>query len=81
MAPQLNAAAALIDQAAGHRTGLWDPAIYRFAASADSPFTPLSASGAGNDNLNFTGTSGQVFNAGSGFGDPDLAKLASDFAG
>jgi kumamolisin len=81
VAPQLNAAAALIDQVAGHRTGLWNPAIYRFAASADSPFTPLSASGTGNDNLYFTGTPGQVFNVGSGLGYPDLAKLASDFAG
>ena len=81
VAPQLNAAAALIDQAAGHRTGLWNPAIYRFAASPDSPFTPLSASGTGNDNLYFTGQPGQVFNVGSGLGYPDLAKLASDFAG
>jgi kumamolisin len=78
-APQMNAAAALIDQAVGHRTGLWNPAIYGFAASARSPFTPLSAQGASNDNLYYTGTPGQVFNPGSGLGYPDLAKLAGDF--
>jgi hypothetical protein len=81
VAPQLNAAAALIDQVAGHRTGLWNPAIYRFAASADSPFTQLSASGTGNDNLYFTGTPGQVFHVGSGLGYPDLAKLAAPSPG
>ena len=71
--------AALIDQAVGHRTGLWNPAIYGFALSAGSPFSPLSAQGTGNDNLYYTGTPGQVFNPGSGLGYPDLAKLASDF--
>jgi kumamolisin len=78
-APQLNGAAALIDQAVGHRTGLWNPAIYGFATSARSPFTPLSAQGTRNDNLYYTGTPGQVFNPGSGLGYPDLAKLADDF--
>jgi kumamolisin len=78
-APQLNGAAALIDQAVVHRTGLWNPAIYGFAMSASSPFTPLSAQGTSNDNLYYTGTPGQVFNPGSGLGYPDLAKLAGDF--
>jgi kumamolisin len=78
-APQLNGAAALIDQVVGHRTGLWNPAIYGFAMSARSPFTPLSAQGRSNDNLYYTGTPGQVFNPGSGLGYPDLAKLAADF--
>jgi subtilase family serine protease len=78
-APQLAAAAALIDQYAGHRAGLWNPSIYAFATSASSPFTPLSAQGTSNDNLYYTGTPGQVFNPGSGLGYPDLAKLAGDF--
>jgi kumamolisin len=78
-APQLNGAAALIDQAVGHRTGLWNPAIYGFAISARSPFTRLSAQGTNNDNLYYTGTPRQVFNPGSGLGYPDLAKLARDF--
>jgi kumamolisin len=78
-APQLAGAAALIDQYTGHRTGLWNPAIYTFAVSANSPFTPLSAQGPGNDNLYYTGTPGQLFNPGSGLGYPDLAKLADDF--
>jgi kumamolisin len=78
-AAQMNGAAALIDQYAGHRVGLWNPAIYGFAVSASSPFTPLPAQGTGNDNLYYTGTPGQVFNPGSGLGYPDLAKLAGDF--
>ena len=78
-AAQMNGAAALIDQDAGHRVGLWNPAIYSFALSSSSPFTPLDATGTGNDNLYYTGTSGQIFNPGSGLGYPDLAKLASDF--
>jgi kumamolisin len=77
---QLNGAAALIDQHVGHRVGLWNPAIYSFALGSSSPFTPLSTSGTGNDNLYYTGTPGQVFNAGSGLGYPDLAKLADDFS-
>jgi kumamolisin len=47
--------------------------------SASSPFTPLSAQGASNDNLYYTGTPGQVFNPGSGLGYLDLAKRAGDF--
>jgi subtilase family serine protease len=80
-APQLNGSAALIDQYVGHRVGLWNPVIYSFAASADSPFTPLDAAGASNDNLYYTGTPGQIYNAGSGLGYPDLAMLAGDFRG
>ena len=44
-AAQLNGAAALIDQYAGHRVGLWNPAIYSFALGSHSPFTPLNTSG------------------------------------
>jgi kumamolisin len=80
-APQLNGATALIDQYVGHRVGLWNPAIYGYALSASSPFTPLSAQGTSNDNLYYTGTPGQVFNPGSGLGYPNLAKLAGDFGG
>jgi kumamolisin len=78
-ASQLSGAAALIDQYVGHRVGLWNPAIYGFAVSGSSPFTPLSAQGTSNDNLYYTGTPGQVYNPGSGLGYPDLAKLAGDF--
>jgi kumamolisin len=80
VAPQLNGSTALIDQYVGHRVGLWNPAIYAFARSGDSPFTPLSTSGTSNDNLYYTGTPGQLFNAGTGLGYPDLGKLADDFA-
>jgi kumamolisin len=81
VAPQLNGATALIDQYVGHRVGLWNPSIYAFAQSGSSPFTPLGTSGTSNDNLYYTGTSGQVFNVGTGLGYPDLAQLAYDFAG
>jgi kumamolisin len=79
VAPQLNGSTALIDQYVGHRVGLWNPAIYSFARSGNSPFTALTTSGTTNDNLYYTGTPGQAYNAGSGLGYPDLAELASDF--
>jgi kumamolisin len=80
VAPQLNGAAAVIDQYLGRRAGFWNPAIYSFAASGHDPFSPLSRSGSGNDNLYFTGTPGQAYNAGAGLGVPDLAAIAHDFA-
>jgi kumamolisin len=79
VAPQLNGAAAVIDSYLGHRAGFWNPAIYQFAASRYSPFTVLSSSNAGNDNLYYTGTRGQIYTPGVGLGTPNLAKLAADF--
>jgi subtilase family serine protease len=79
VAPQLNGSTAAIDSWLGHRVGFWNPAIYQFATSRNSPFTPLDASGTSNDNLYYTGTPGNVYNVGSGLGTPDLAKLAGDF--
>jgi kumamolisin len=78
--PQLNGATAVIDSYLGHRVGFWNPAIYRFATQHNSPFTPLDATGTSDDNLYYTGTQGQVYNAGSGLGTPNLAELAADFA-
>lgn len=80
VAPQLNGATAAIDSLLGRRVGFWNPAIYRFAAQEDSPFTPLDTASSGNDNLYYTGTPGQRYNVGSGLGYPDLADLARDFA-
>ena len=83
VAPQLNGSAAVIDSYLGHRTGFWNPAIYKFAAASYSPFTPLDAStmshGILNDNLYYTGTTGAIYNPGTGLGVPNLAKLAADF--
>ena len=78
VAPQLNGAAALIDSALGRRTGFWNPAMYRFAAGKNSPFTPLDQASRNNGNLYYTGTPGHIYNAGSGLGTPNLAKLAAD---
>jgi kumamolisin len=80
VAPQLNGATALIDSLLGHRIGFWNPAVYRFAAHGNSPFTPLDEASNNNDNLFYTGTPGHIYNVGSGLGYPDLAKLAADFA-
>ncbi len=78
--PQLNGATAVIDSYLGHRVGFWNPSIYQFATQANSPFTPLDTTGTSNDNLYYSGTAGQIFNAGSGLGIPNLARLAADFA-
>jgi subtilase family serine protease len=80
VAPQLNGATAVIDQAVGHRVGFWNPSIYRWAAGPHSPFHPLDSASAGNTNLFNTGTPGHVFNPASGLGTPNLAMLARDFA-
>jgi kumamolisin len=79
VAPQLNGSAAVIDSYLHHRTGFWNPAIYRFAASSYTPFTPLDSASANNDNLYYTGTAGAIYNPGSGLGVPNLDKLALDF--
>ncbi|MGC8480240.1 MAG: S53 family peptidase [Acidimicrobiales bacterium] len=42
-APQLNAAATVIDSALGHRVGFWNPLVYSLAKGANSPFTPLDS--------------------------------------
>jgi subtilase family serine protease len=81
VAPQLNGSTAVIDQYVGHRVGLWNPQIYKFATSGNDPFTPMDTSGITNDNLYYTGTPGTVYNPATGLGYPNLAALASDFAG
>ena len=80
VAPELNGTAAVIDSALGHRTGFWNPSIYKFAQSANSPFAPLDVSGTSNDNLYYTGTPGTLYNPGAGLGTPNLTQLEADFA-
>jgi kumamolisin len=80
VAPQLNGATAVIDQAAGHRVGFWNPSIYRWAQQSGSPFHPLASASPDNDNLFYTGSPGHVWNPASGLGTPNLAALARDFA-
>lgn len=80
VAPELNGSAAVIDSALGGRTGFWNPSIYRFAQSQNSPFTPLDTPGTSNDNLYYSGTPGATFDPGAGLGIPDLSQLEADFA-
>lgn len=79
VAPQLNGIAALINTANGGRIGFWNPQIYRFAQQKNSPLTPLDATGTSNDNLYYTGRAGTIYNAATGLGTPNVAKLAADF--
>jgi kumamolisin len=79
VAPQLNGSAAVIDSYLGHRTGFWNPAIYKFATHKYTPFDPIDTSGASDTNLYYTGTAGHKYNAGTGLGTPNLSKLALDF--
>jgi subtilase family serine protease len=79
VAPQLNGSAAVIDSYLGHRVGFWNPAIYKFAASRHSPFTPIDSTGGSNTNIYYTGTRGHIYNPGTGLGTPNLSKLAADF--
>lgn len=81
VAPQLNGSTAVIDSFLGHRVGFWNPSIYAFATHRNSPFTPLTESGTGSDNIYYTGTPGLPYNEGSGLGTPNLSQLAYDFGG
>jgi kumamolisin len=77
--PQLNGSTAVIDSYLRHRVGFWNPDIYRFATSGNSPFMPLDQRGTQNDNLFYTGTPGVPYSVANGLGYPDLSKLAADF--
>ncbi|MGD0743431.1 MAG: hypothetical protein ABSA31_09165 [Acidimicrobiales bacterium] len=80
VALQLGGSTALINSCLGHRVGLWNPALPRFATAGNSPFTPLDAPGTSNESLCCSGSAGHVHEVGSGLGSPDLAKLARDIA-
>jgi subtilase family serine protease len=79
VAPQLNGAAAVINEAVGHRVGFWNPLIYRFAAGPGSPLHPLAQASPGNTNLFYTGSPGRRWNPATGLGTPDFAALARAF--
>jgi kumamolisin len=81
VAPQLNGSTAVIDSYLGHRVGFWNPSIYSYATSRNSPFTPLQVTGTSNDNIFFTGNPGSVYNESTGLGIPNLTSLAHDFSG
>jgi len=78
--PQLNGVTAVINSYVGHRVGFWNPSIYQFAQSPNSPFTPLQQAGTGNDNIYYTGNPGALFNEATGLGTPNISALAKDFA-
>jgi kumamolisin len=78
--PQMNGVTAVIDSFVGHRVGFWNPSIYQFAQSWNSPFTPLQQVGTNNDNLYYTGNPGALFNEATGLGIPNISALARDFA-
>jgi kumamolisin len=78
-APQLNGAAAVINEAVGRRVGFWNPLIYQFAAGPGSPLHPLSQARPGNTNLFYTGSPGRLWNPATGLGTPDFAALARAF--
>jgi kumamolisin len=79
VAPQLNGPAAVIDSYLHHRVGFWNPAIYKFAAGPNSPFTPLDSASVNNDKLYYTGTAGQIYNPRLRTRRAGLAELAADF--
>jgi subtilase family serine protease len=81
VAPQLNGSTAVIVSNLGHRVGFWNPQVYAFAASRNSPFTTLDSAGTNNDNLFYTGTPHRLWNPATGLGTPDLTAIQNDFAG
>ncbi len=79
VAPQLNGVSAVLNSGHDDRIGFWNPQIYRFAQSSDSPFTPLNSS-VDNDNLYYTGQQGTVYNQATGLGTIDFTKLNLAFS-
>lgn len=79
VAPQLAGITALINSHNNTQVGFWNPQIYRFAQSSDSPLHPLNDTGVNNDNIFYTGTAGTIYNQATGLGTPDVAKLAEHF--
>lgn len=79
VAPQLAGITALINSHNNTRVGFWNPQIYRFAQSSNSPLHPLNDTGVNNDNIYYTGTAGTIYNQATGLGTPDVAKLAVCF--
>lgn len=77
VAPQFNGSTAVIDQAVGHRIGLWNPSMYRAARSHNSPVTPINTQGTASTNLYYTGTPGTLYNPAVGLGTPNLAVYAN----
>ncbi|KRM94154.1 Pro-kumamolisin, activation domain protein [Lentilactobacillus senioris DSM 24302 = JCM 17472] len=79
VAPQMAASSVLMSQSNGARVGFWNPAIYKFAQSSDSPFTPLD-SAEDNTNLYYTGQPGKLYNQATGLGTIDFDKLNQQFS-
>jgi kumamolisin len=80
VAPQLNGSAAVIDSYLHRRVGFWNPAIYRFATTKNSPFRPEHSAGSRNDNIFYSGAKTAAYNPATGLGTPNLAAVAADFA-
>jgi kumamolisin len=81
VAPQFAGATAVMNSYLHRRVGFWNPSIYRFAASGNSPFVPVQTVGTRNDNLYYTGAPGHRYNPAVGLGSPNFAKLAAAFKG
>lgn len=79
VAPQLAGLCALLNDNNNTQVGFWNPQIYRFAQSKNSPLNPLNDTGATNDNIFYTGTKGTIYNQSTGLGTPDVTNLAAHF--
>ncbi|KRM04601.1 hypothetical protein FC89_GL002290 [Liquorilactobacillus ghanensis DSM 18630] len=61
------------------RIGFWNPQIYHFAQSSNSPFTALNST-TDNNNLYYTSQGNTVYNQATGLGTVDFNKLNSAFS-
>ncbi|TPR19669.1 hypothetical protein DY138_03210 [Apilactobacillus timberlakei] len=75
--PQMAGMAAVINSAHGKRMGFWNPQIYRFAKSNNSPFTPLNS--LEDNNLFYTGQPKKIYNQATGLGTINFTKLNKSF--
>ncbi|WP_237026573.1 protease pro-enzyme activation domain-containing protein [Lactobacillus sp. S2-2] len=78
VAPQMAAAAAVLNSSHNTRLGFWNPQIYKFANSSNSPFKVLDNE-VSNTNNYYTGQKGKYYNQATGLGTVDFSKLNNMF--
>ncbi|TPR14073.1 S53 family peptidase [Apilactobacillus timberlakei] len=74
VAPQIAGVDSLMVAKAKHRMGLWNPKIYSFSASHNSPFNPIDSIN-DNSNIYYVGQPGKTYNQATGLGTVNYYKL------
>ncbi|TPR38752.1 aspartyl protease [Apilactobacillus micheneri] len=74
VAPQIAGVDSLMVAKAKHRMGLWNPKIYSYSTSRNSPFNPIDSIN-DNSNIYYVGQPGKPYNQATGLGTVNYYKL------